>query len=102
MGSINIIIGAFILVVFLLVFMQPVMILFDVAQDTFNAKNTTMYGTDSEGNVVAVGDALWGMDLTLGSIAAIGLAFVIGFIIWASKGGKDPYEEMIDQQRGFQ
>jgi len=82
--------------------MQPVMILFDVAQDTFNAKNTTMYGTDSEGNVVAVGDALWGMDLTLGLIAAIGLAFVIGFIIWASKGGKDPYEEMIDQQRGIQ
>ena len=102
MGAINIIIGAFILVVFLLVFMQPVMILFDVAQDTFNAKNTTMYGTDSDGNVVAVGDALWGMDLTLGLIAAIGLAFVIGFIIWASKGGKDPYEEMIDQQRGFQ
>ena len=102
MGAINIIIGAFILVVFLLVFMQPVMILFDVAQDTFNTKNTTMYGTDSEGNVVAVGDALWGMDLTLGLIAAIGLAFVIGFIIWASKGGKDPYEEMIDQQRGFQ
>ena len=102
MGAINIIIGAFILVVFLLVFMQPVLILFDVAQNTFNAKNTTMYGTDSEGNVVAVGDALWGMDITLGFIAAIGLAFVIGFIIWASKGGKDPYEEMIDQQRGFQ
>lgn len=100
MGAINIIIGAFILVVFLLVFMQPILILFDVAQDTFNSSNKKMYGTDSDGNVVEVGDSLWGMDLTLGLIAMIGLAFVVGFIIWASKGGKDPYEEMLDQQRG--
>jgi hypothetical protein len=101
MGAINILIGAGILVVFLLVFMQPILILYDVAADTFANKNTTMYGTDSDGNVVAVGDALWGMDITLALIAGIGLAFVVGFIIWASRGGKSPEEEFADQQRGF-
>lgn len=102
MGALNIIISAFVLVVFLLVLMQPILILWDVAQDTFVSKNTTMYGTDSDGNVVAVGDALWGMDLTLGILSLIGIAFVVGFIIWASKGGKSPEEEYFDMQRGVQ
>lgn len=100
MGALNILISAFILVIFLLVFMQPILILFDVAQSTFDSKNTTMQGRDSDGNVVSVGDGIWGMDLILGLISMIGIAFVIGFIIWASKGGKSPEEEYFDQQRG--
>jgi hypothetical protein len=102
MGALNIIISAFILVVFLLVLMQPILILWDVAQETFVQKNTTMYGTDSDGNVVAVGDGLFAMDLTLGILSLIGIAFVVGFILWAAKGGKSEVEELMDQQRGLQ
>jgi ABC-type dipeptide/oligopeptide/nickel transport system permease subunit len=100
-GAINIIIGAFILVIFLLVFMQPVMILFDVAKSTIETNNTTHYGTDSDGNVVPVGDSIFGADLLLGLLAAIGLAFFVGFIIWAARGGRDPYDEFEQQQGRF-
>ncbi len=102
MGALNILISAFILIVVLLVVMQPVLILWDVAQTTFVAKNTTMYGTDSDGNVVAVGASLFGYDLTLGILSLIGIAFVTGFILWASKGGKSAEEEYFDSQRGAQ
>jgi ABC-type Fe3+ transport system permease subunit len=100
MGAINIIIGAVMLLVFLLVFMQPILILFDTATTVFNTVNTTKYGTDSDGNVVEVGDSLFGMDLTLAFISAIGLAFLVGFIIWAARGGKDSVEDAVDRS-GF-
>ena len=87
MGAISVIVGAFIMLIFLLIFMQPVILLLDQATATFAEKNTTMYGTDSDGNVVPVGDSLFGMDITLGLIAFLGLAMLIGFIIWAARGG---------------
>jgi hypothetical protein len=100
MGSLNIIFGGLILIVFLLVFMQPVIILVDTASDVLNSSNTTKYGTDSDGVVVEVGDSFFGVDLIVGLISAIGLAFVVGFIIWAGRGGRDPTEDLM-MQGGF-
>ena len=79
--------------------MQPFLILFDVAADTMTNNNTTKFGTDSDGNVVEVGPSLFGMDLALGILSFVGIAFVVGFIIWAAKGGKNEIEELMDQQR---
>ena len=100
MGALNIIFGGLILIVFLLVFMQPVLILVDTASDILGSNNTTKYGTDSEGNVVEVGNSFAGGDLTIGLISVIGLAFVVGFIIWAGRGGYDAQEDLM-QQGGF-
>lgn len=93
MGAINIVIGSVILLFFLLVFMQPVLLLVDQAKTTIDSQNTTMYGTNSDGEIVEVGSSVWGADLLIGLLAAIGFAFFLGFIIWAGRGGKDPYEE---------
>lgn len=93
MGAVNILIGGFILVIFLLVFMQPVILLVDTASSVISEKNTTHQGTNSDGEIVDVGDSIWGADLLLGFLAAIGFAFFIGFVIWAGRGGKDPYED---------
>lgn len=93
MGAINIIIGGFILLIFLLVFMQPVLILVDTASTTINSVNTTHKGTNSDGEIVDVGSSVWGADLLIGLLTAIGFAFFLGFVIWAGRGGKDPYEE---------
>lgn len=82
--------------------MQPIIILVDTATSTFASSNKTMYGTDADGNVVAVGDGLFGMDITLALMSAIGLAFLIGFIIWAANGGKDPYEDELNRWRQSQ
>lgn len=95
MGAINILLGGFTLIIFLLVFMQPVLILVDQASVSLNASNSVKYGTDSDGNVVEVGDSVWGLDFLIGLIAAIGFAFFLGFVIWAGRGGKDPYEEAV-------
>lgn len=100
MGAISVIVGAFVMLIFLLIFMQPILILADVATTTFVAKNTTMQGTDSDGNIVDVGDSLWGMNITLGLIMAIGLAMLIGFIIWAARGGIGGAYDPVDVRRG--
>lgn len=80
--------------------MQPVLILVDTASDILGSNNTMKYGTDSDGNVVAVGNSFAGADLIIGLISAIGLAFVVGFIIWAGRGGNDAQEQLM-QQGGF-
>jgi hypothetical protein len=98
MGALNIIISAFIFLIFILVFMQPVIILTDVAAGIINSNNPTTYGKDSTGATVDVGPALFGSDLIIGLMGLIGLAFLVGFIIWAARGGNNEYEEF---NRGF-
>lgn len=93
MGAFNIILSGVILFLFLLIIMQPLIILGDVARDLKVANNPVKYGTDSQGTVVPVGDSFFGLDFTTGLLAAIGLAMVVGFIVWASKGGRDQFEE---------
>jgi hypothetical protein len=80
--------------------MQPILILLDVASTTFVSNNKVMQGTDSDGNVVDVGDSLFGYDITLALISCIGLAFLVGFIIWAANGGNS-YEDMQVQRGEF-
>ena len=89
------------MLVFLLVFMQPLFILVDTAETTLSSVNTKHYGTDSDGNVVEVGDSIEGADIIIALLSSIGLAAFIGFILWASKGGRDPYDESI-RRGGFQ
>ncbi len=97
MNAINIIIGAVILIVVVLVLMQPMIILTDVLNDVITNKNTTKYGTDSEGNIVEVGESFFGGNISIALVGAIGLAIFVGFIIWAGRGGNDPMDEMMQQ-----
>ena len=99
MDVINIVVGGFTLIFVLLVVMQPIIIMNDTLTGIV-AGSTTKYGTDSDGNVVAVGSSLFGGELILGIVALIGVAFVIGFIIWAGKGGESDISQGI-QQGGF-
>lgn len=99
MNVINIVVGGFTLIVVLLVFMQPILIMNDTLTGIVSG-STTKYGTDSDGNVVAVGESLFGGELILGLVALIGVAFVVGFLIWAGKGGESDVSQGI-QQGGF-
>jgi hypothetical protein len=92
MGALNIIIGAFIMLIFLLVFMQPLMIMVDTTSTTIDSVNTVKNGRDSNGTLVAVGQAIYAPSLVVGLLTAIGFAFFLGFVIWAARGGQDPYD----------
>lgn len=96
MGVLEIIIAAFTVFLVLVIFMQPISILNDEAQDSLNnAGSNIKYGTDSEGNVVAVGSGSALPDITTALLMSIGLFIVIGFIIWIlryGRGGQYDYE----------
>jgi hypothetical protein len=86
MGFLEWFVGAFVLIIGVLVFMQPLSIMVDTASDVVESSNVTKYGTDIDGNVVEVGDSVFGVDLLFGFLGLIGLAFFVGFIIWSFKG----------------
>lgn len=96
MGALEILIAGFVVVITLVVFMQPVLFLNDEARDSLTvAGSTVKYGTDSEGNVVAVGSSSVLPDVTSVLLWSIGLAIVLGFVVWVvryGRGGAYDYE----------
>jgi hypothetical protein len=94
MGVLEIMIGAFVVILVLVIFMQPINILNEQARDSLTGAGSTMkYGTDSEGNVVEVGTSSALPDITTVLMWFIGLAIVIGFVIWVIRFGKGGYYE---------
>lgn len=93
MGAVNLIIGGVILIFAVLIFAQPIFILNDQANSVISSKNTVMYGKNSDGIVVPVGNSIFGSDLLLGLLGLIGFCMFIGFIVWSSRGAPEPYED---------
>jgi hypothetical protein len=89
MGLLEIIIGAFVVILVLTIFMQPISLLNDEARDSVTGSGSTIkYGTDSDGNVVAVGPSSAFPDLVSALLWGIGLFIIIGFIIWIIRYGR--------------
>ena len=83
MGALKMGIGVIIFIITVVVIAQPLIGILDATSSMrANAQNTVMYGTNSDGTVVAVGNADQGGDLTEILLYGIGLFMVIGFIIW--------------------
>jgi hypothetical protein len=83
MGVIQMVVGTIVFIIAIVVLMQPLLTIIDATKPIMDtASNTTMYGTDSTGNVVEVGKANAGGDLTTFLFAAVGLFATIGFIVW--------------------
>ncbi len=90
MGIINILLGALVLVIGLVIFMQPIGILQETANDVIGSNNSMKYGTNPEtGLVEPVGQSIFAPDLVVGLIGFIGIAMVVGFIIYAVRGAPD-------------
>ena len=96
MGLLEILIGSFVVILVLVIFMQPVSILSDEARDSLTgAGSTDKYGTDAEGNVVLVGPSSALQDVTTILLWLIPISIVIGFIVWIiryGRGGMYDYE----------
>jgi len=72
--------------------MQPISILNDQARESLVGAGSTMkQGTDSEGNVVDVSTSSALPDITTILLWIIGLAIVLGFVIWVIRFGKGGY-----------
>jgi len=95
MGFLEILIGAFVVILVLTIFMQPISILNDTARDSLTGAGSTIkYGTDIDGNVVAVGTSSAIPDITTGLLWMIGIAILGGFIVWIIRYGRGGvYEE---------
>lgn len=90
MGVINIVLGALILIFALVVFMQPISILGEQLNTTISGNNPVHYGKNLEtGEVEAVGQAIFAPDLVVALVFWIGIAMVVGFIIYTIRGGPD-------------
>ena len=96
MGLLEILIGSFVVILVLVIFMQPVSILSDEARSSLTGAGATdKYGTDAEGNVVLVGPSSALQDVTTILIWLIPISIVIGFIVWIiryGRGGMYDYE----------
>jgi len=89
MGLLEIIIGAFVVIIVLVIFMQPIMLLNDTARDSLNNSGSTIkYGTNSDGNVIAIGSSSALPDITTALLWGIGFFILIGFIIWIIRFGR--------------
>ena len=95
MGVLNIFISAFVVIIALIIFSQPILIMNDEARDSLTGSGSTVkYGTDSEGNVVEVGTSSALPDVTSIFLWLIPSAIVIGFIVWIIRYGRGGvYEE---------
>jgi len=83
MGALKMGVGVLIFIIVIVVIAQPMMSILDATQSLRDTASTTsMYGTNSDGNVVAVGYANQGGDLTEILLYGTGLFMAIGFIIW--------------------
>ena len=77
------IIGAVIFIFAFVILMQPILTIVNATQPLIDHASTTMmYGTDTNGQVVAVGYANAAGDLTPFLLTAIGLFMIIGFVVW--------------------
>jgi len=89
MGLLEILIGSFVVIIVLVIFMQPVSILNDIARDSLTgAGSTAKYGTNSDGNVVLVGTSSALPDVTTIFLYMIGIAIVGGFFVWIIRFGR--------------
>lgn len=89
MSFLELLISIFVVILVLVVFMQPLNILRDTAHDSVDGAGSTMkYGTDSEGNVIAVGSSSAFPDLTTALMYLIGLGFVGGAVVWIIRFGR--------------
>jgi len=94
MGLLEILIGGFVVILVLVIFMQPISILNDQARDSLTGAGSTMkYGTDINGEIVAVGPSSALPDTTTVLLWLIGLAILGGFIVWIIRYGKGGYYE---------
>ena len=83
MGALKMLIGTLIFIITIVVIAQPMISILDGTTALRNTASTTpMYGTNSDGNVVIVGYANQGGDLTEILLYGTGLFMTIGFIIW--------------------
>lgn len=98
MGVLNIIIGAFLVIIVLTILMQPVNILNQEAQNVLeNQGQTIKYATNSQGEVVEVGPASALSGVTTALMYFIGLAILAGFVVWIIRYGRGGvYEEPTD------
>jgi hypothetical protein len=77
------IIGTFIFLLAFVVLMQPIITIVGALTPIINTSSSTMmYGTDTNGAVVAVGYANAAGDLVPFLFNAIGFFMIIGFVIW--------------------
>ena len=89
MGLLEILIGSFAVIIVLVIFMQPVSILNDIARDSLtDAGSTIKYGTDTDGNVIAIGTSSALPDVTTIFLYMIGIAIVGGFFVWIIRFGR--------------
>ena len=89
MGALEIIIGGFVVILVLVIFMQPISILNDEARDSLvNSGSTIKYGTDINGDIISVGSSSALPDFVSVLLWSIGLAIVLGFIVWVVRFGR--------------
>ena len=103
MGALKMGVGVLIFILVVVVIAQPLTSILDATQGLRDKASTTpMYGTDSDGNVVMVGYANQGGDLTEILLFGIGLFMTIGFIIWlVMRAPNEPdYPDPYQYQRG--
>lgn len=89
MGLLEILIGSFAVILVLIIFMQPISILNDTARDSLTGSGATVkYGTNSDGNVIAIGSSSALPDIVSALLWLIPLSIVIGFIVWIIRFGR--------------
>ena len=89
MGLLEILIGSFAVILVLIIFMQPISILNDTARDSLTGSGATVkYGTNSDGNVIAIGTSSALPDIVSALLWLIPLSIVIGFIVWIIRFGR--------------
>ena len=96
MGVLQIFIGVITVLIVLVIMMQTINVLNDVADDVLTSQGATpKYGRDVvTGDTVLVGPSSALAEGTSLLLYSIGLAIVIGFIVWVVRHGKGGvYEE---------
>ncbi len=89
MGLLEILIGSFVVILVLVIFMQPVSILTEEARDSLTgAGSTVKYGTNSDGQVVEIGPSSALANVTSILLYSIGLFIIIGFVVWVIRFGR--------------
>lgn len=98
MGVLEVIIGVFVVMIVLVIIMQPIIVLNDVAEEQLTiASNTTKMGTNSDGQIVEVGGSSALPQLTTMFMVGVGLFILLGFIIWIVRTITRPSEVFTDQ-----
>jgi len=95
MGLLEILIGSFVVILVLTIFMQPISILNDEARDSLTGAGSTMkYGKDINGDIVPVGTSSALPDIVSVLLWLIGAAIFGGFIVWIIRYGRGGYYDV--------